>query len=890
MRHQLLWLLLTPHLVRSTADKAQQPSIAPAEVPITPDRTAHAIAAYNEAVECLASIASVQPPKQRTSKKDATTVLSGYDGPIANALRITLQVVYQPWIPWAISLLTERTASRRYTDAKAKASIALELLEFSAKHGHTDALYKLAQINLFPPPILARNPARAFEFYAQHADLTGNATSQSLTGFFYATGYGGSTEQHQAKALLYYTFAAHGGDTGAQMALAYRHWSGIGVKEDCMTALEWYEAVAEKAIQTFQAGPPGGRTLPLTATRLSDFDGGVFGAGASVSSTGFNINRNVNRAHRARAAGEKWSDVVAYYTFNADRGDLEFALRLGRIFYQGSLYTVGGGISGGAEAVGAVPRDFHKARTYFTKIARLVYPRDNAAAPLTGKKDGHTDTQKLAASIASAYLGRMYLRGEGVRQDARAARMWFERGADAGNAECANGLGIIWRDGLVDGEHAEAQTNLGKYFLARGELVYALGYFEAALKNGSPFEAYYYIARMNAANAYAAEQQQPGRGGTVGGACSIAVSFYKHAAERGTWRGDNLQGEAEQLWFREAAAPPDRDGALLRWWLAAERGFESAQNNLAYVLDQDRDSLRATPFSTPVANASARTALAYWIRSSAQRNIDALVKVGDYYYHGLGVSGDEPEHLRWEKAAGYYLTAVETHVSALAMWNLGWMYENGRGVTQDYHLAKRYYDMALETNSEAAFPVWLSLVKLQARSLWYQLTGGSEKALTLSLWDDEDADGWQFSKAKDELVRRLRGERVAAQAANANAEADPAVGEAGQPEDGDLEQPRAQPDEDPIQWARDRRNRDAEAAGDEYGGDDYWDGSPARQRRRAEAEEDEDDIQETVILLVLCAVVTGLIWMRGRWAERRRQEEQQDPNAPPPFQAQAVLL
>lgn len=80
-------------------------------------------------------------------------------------------------------------------------------------------------------------------------------------------------------------------------------------------------------------------------------------------------------------------------------------------------------------------------------------------------------------------------------------------------------------------------------------------------------------------------------------------------------------------------------------------------------------------------NDTARVALTQWTRSASQNNIDALVKVGDYYYHGLGVP-NEPEALRWEKAAGYYQSAADTQFSALAMWNLGWMYENGVGVTQ----------------------------------------------------------------------------------------------------------------------------------------------------------------------------------------------------------------
>ena len=65
--------------------------------------------------------------------------------------------------------------------------------------------------------------------------------------------------------------------------------------------------------------------------------------------------------------------------------------------------------------------------------------------------------------------------------------------------------------------------------------------------------------------------------------CSIAVSFYKLVAERGVWDEDLLR-DADRAWN----SGTDRGAtlAMLNWWLAAERGFEVAQNNLAYVLDQ----------------------------------------------------------------------------------------------------------------------------------------------------------------------------------------------------------------------------------------------------------------------------------------------------------------
>ena len=115
----------------------------------------------------------------------------------------------------------------------------------------------LLTILQFHPSEMLHNVSRAFDAYSTHASLTGNATSQALIAFFYATGYEKAVELDQAKALLFYTFAAFGGDQGAQMALAYRHWAGIGVNDECMQSLEWYQMAAEQCESLFyRAFPP----------------------------------------------------------------------------------------------------------------------------------------------------------------------------------------------------------------------------------------------------------------------------------------------------------------------------------------------------------------------------------------------------------------------------------------------------------------------------------------------------------------------------------------------------------------------------------------------------------------------------------------------------------
>ncbi|KJA28931.1 hypothetical protein HYPSUDRAFT_33390 [Hypholoma sublateritium FD-334 SS-4] len=848
-----------------------------------------AVRAYKQAISTLSALRAhplqhTFDPALANGNGHSKSIFSSFlpnlqgQGPIGSVVRIILKLhnsvnrITNVLSPEGLGLGTKK----KDEELRGKAIKVIDLLQHSAELGNMDALFTLGQVSLFPPTShFSADPQLAYHSLSLHASRTGNATSQSYIAFFQATGYKGVVPVDQGKAQLYATFAANGGDKGAQMTLGYRYWTGIGTAENCESALSWYGSAAEQAMAKFGSGPPGGRTLPQTATRLSDLAGGIYGPGASVASTGPNSQRPAIKAGVARAAGETWEDVLEYYLFNAERGEIDFAFRLGKIFYQGSIYATPGGIASGSEGVGAIPRNFRSARRYFLLIARQVWPHDPPNAIQT--KDEHKPVGFAAAS--AGYLGRMYLRGEGVKVDYAMAKAWFERGAEHGDREAHNGLGIMYRDGLgvkadlpkslahfnvaAGQELAEAQVNVGKHHYYRGELALATTYFETAVRNGSPFEAYYYLGEMHSAQASSIHVPSH----IASSSCAMAVSFYKLVAERGVW-DDDLLRDAEIAWM--SATDQGKELAMLKWWIAAERGYEIAQNNLAYVLDQDKSILRLTRFSpTTISVDNAKLALTQWIRAAAQRNIDALVKVGDYYYHGLGVP-EEPEQSRLEKAARYYQSASDTQLSALAMWNLGWMYENGVGVPQDFHLAKRHYDSALDTNSEAYLPVTLSLGKLYARSFWHTLTGGTGG---LNLWgpdeeeivakprgrqidekkenvgieehaqeDDqihEEEDGpWYFGKAKEEFNKRRDGQAV----------------------DG-----RRRDDEDPIQWARDRRDADREREGD-FGPEDYFDGT----MRGNDAEIDE--FGETMLLVLLCLVISILLYIRTRIVERMRRD------------------
>lgn len=111
---------------------------------------------------------------------------------------------------------------------------------------------------------MPRNWPRAFRWYQRLAEDHGEPRSLFMLGFFHATGllahhYNESesgkeagkivlAKRDQQLALVYYSFAAQQGDIFAQMALGYRHLSGIAVQSGCDKALLYYGQAADQGL------------------------------------------------------------------------------------------------------------------------------------------------------------------------------------------------------------------------------------------------------------------------------------------------------------------------------------------------------------------------------------------------------------------------------------------------------------------------------------------------------------------------------------------------------------------------------------------------------------------------------------------------------------------
>lgn len=634
---------------------------------------------YAEALEILNDLSSKMPKINVVSRWSFSWLLD------------TIRHIISKCILKQITSQQENLKIRQYKEGSQIMKVS-SFLKKAASLGHNDALYLLGDMHFYGNFSHPLDLYKAFLFYKEHAERTGNATTQFNVGLFYAVGMVKQVPRDQAKALLYFMFSASQGNIRAEMILAYRYYMGIGIPQSCQIAVEYYKKVADKAMNYFDSGPPGGISLPRLPRKFADDEGGIYGEGASVVSSGPDYKRKKKLIGKILKIEKKGMDnYVDYYSYIAEKGDVEAQLLLAKLFYLGTS---------------SIDRDFKKSFSYFKKIAKLYW-----------KKNGDPYDEKYGPGAAETarYLGLMYFRGEGVPQNFRIAKIWFQRGINIGDAACQNNMGMIYLKGYGDTnidiqKAAElfkaasdqglsaAKVNLAKIYLAQKDYTKAYILFELAWDK-NPVEAAYYLATMSY-HEFSKESS-----------CQRTLTYYKYVSERIGSVYSTLD-EAEKTYENNNIYM-----TLITSLIAAEQGYEAGQYNVAWLLDKEKSYLfRYQENYFPMSD---ELSLIYYTRAAKQNNIDAMVRMGDYYLEGIGTKADS------SKAIKCFMSAADTGLSSLAAWNLGWMYENGIGIQQDFHLAKRHYTNALLTNSEAWLPVTLSLIKLRIRSLYKSIMNGT---------------------------------------------------------------------------------------------------------------------------------------------------------------------
>ncbi|KAL0484049.1 SEL1L [Acrasis kona] len=393
-------------------------------------------------------------------------------------------------------------------------------------------------------------------------------------------------------------------------------------------------------------------------------------------------------------------DVMDYYQYSADKGSASSQIILG----YANMYGLRG-----------MPQNIQLARQYFVRAAEAGEPE------------------------AFAALGNLYARGiGGIAQNNKTAFEYFEKGTRKKDAASMNGLGYMYLHGStpspssIDGYRLEKNYSLAAHYfnksavMGNSEAQYNLGLM---MLTGIGVNRNYQMAlqymTLSAHQGQIMARYQLGviyqQGLGVPVDCEVSVKFFKNVVERAGWT------MGMELAHERYSTGDDLDAviALMLYQEMAEQGLEVAQSNAAYMLEKNVGDYNSNVYLHSQQDLIKR-ALFWHKRAAEQGNVDAYVKVGDHHYYS---------NQEYEKSIFNYRRATELR-NPQAMFNLGYMHEWGQGLTQDFHLAKRYYDMAAETEPLANVPVMMALVGMYvhwgALSLYHHVYGG--QLTSGSLW------------------------------------------------------------------------------------------------------------------------------------------------------------
>lgn len=659
---------------------------------------------------------------------------------------------------WAIATL-ERLA---FDDVSAEALIDASFRGTNASAVQADALWVLGEHSLWGTHGAAPNIPRAVRAFERLAAL-GNATAHARLGFLYGSPLlevlFDAPVQHE-RSLMHYVFAAQEGVRGAQLAVGHRYDRGLGVPADCLEAIRWYDAAAQKSYNEFLDGPPGGRTLPYAKLRRSDraaMRGGTYLGLAS----GMDNMLLMAKLHRPAVRRMISQEPLALHDAATLHGLLDAyahhsdTYQLGRLsFLAHALYR--GSIVGEGEPLGAIARDYRLAMQYALQVAEVRWPMPAELenyAWTSRRPDGTPQRAYLANEVekfdqvhtgnAAALLGLMYLRGDGAPQDFVRAKVWLTRAALDGNRRGAAWLAVLldegWggaKDTARAAELFERTQKLGQapdvaleiaktlmrsklpekalaQLAVAGSLSDVRDTRESSLLE-TPFELRYLTGSIRADWAYANNRSMHN--------CHLGLPDLKYAAERADW-DDPVYHRAEI-----AHARGDTATALLAWAVSASQGIEEAQDNIAYILDPVKSYLRPAP-----PRATDDTALTYWAQSALQGSPHALGKICDYLRLARGTNA-----VAKDAAACYFSLAESAGNMVSPRWHLAQMYEAGTGsLERDFPLAKRYYDtVAALAPTESALTAFPALVRLHLKALWLWVRGddSARRLLAAYVW------------------------------------------------------------------------------------------------------------------------------------------------------------
>uniref|UniRef100_A0A8C8C3H2 Uncharacterized protein n=1 Tax=Oncorhynchus tshawytscha TaxID=74940 RepID=A0A8C8C3H2_ONCTS len=494
--------------------------------------------------------------------------------------------------------------------------------------------------------------------YEKLLKVAGKGHHKAMEKVAYAMLFGDYLAQNIPKAKELFEKLALEGSPKAQMALGFLYAAGLGVNSSQAKALVYYTfgALGGNLVAHMILGYRywGGVGVPQSCeSALTHYRLVANHVASDVSLTGGSAVQRVRLLDEVEnpgsTSGMLEEDLIQYYQFLAEKGDVQAQVRVQMghtalmsffLFLHRNFFRI---LCDGKECTIIFNTYCCVLGGFCLFDVAVLVPQGNP--------------------VGQSGLGMAYLYGRGVPVNYELALKYFQKAAEQGWVDGQLQLGTMYYNGIG----------------VKRDYKQAFKFFNLASQAGHIL-AFYNLAQMHAT------------GTGVLRSCHTAVELFKNVCERGRW-SDRLMAAYGN--FKDS----DMDGALVQYLLLAEQGYEVAQSNVAFILDQKEAQIFNENETYP-------RALLHWTRAAAQGYTVARIKLGDYHFYGYGTDVD------YETAVIHYRLASEQQHSAQAMFNLGYMHEKGLGIKQDIHLAKRFYDMAAEASPEAQVPVFLALCKL----------------------------------------------------------------------------------------------------------------------------------------------------------------------------------
>ena len=267
-------------------------------------------------------------------------------------------------------------------------------------------------------------------------------------------------------------------------------------------------------------------------------------------------------------------------------------------------------------------------------------------------------------------LGFMYYYGKGLARDTNEAAKWFRKAAEQGHTNAQYYMGLMYYKGegvLQDYVKAHMWLNLAA----------AQNYDRAIEKRNE-------IAQNMTANQIADAQNQvrewsnspAHNGGSIRGVSATDMGImdrYHRDAKQGNAMAQYNLGD---IYYYGMGVDQDPKAAIQWYHKAANQGYVKAQYALGKIYyNIERDYRKAMK----------------WYRKAAQGHAEAQHTLGQIYYSGIDDKYGEVvlEKNHTEAVKWYRRAAEQGHEEA--QYDLGFMYQYGKGVEKDDEEAMKWY-------------------------------------------------------------------------------------------------------------------------------------------------------------------------------------------------------